>query len=641
MAQLTWREMSAPDFSTASRNYGEFGRMFSDGLGGIRSAVNGFDQARSDEVNNQLAVALASAKDAAAAREMIASGQVGGINIQDPGVARRLNATTLAAISPASMAALQTSQVAAEEARTNQAQRAALDPQAPTIAKIYDAARVGNSAEVQRLLGSLDYTGVGVGAVNNLNTNVQNTERNQVSTDTSRFSLMTDKEAYTNAATIADMISQLHANTMNADDARTWINDPNGPLAKQNPRVRAAVEAQAQSMYPGVFGTPGEGAAAIAGAVGATGGGGGGGVGGAFAMNAPQQAVASEFTKAGLPPAVVAGFLGNFHVEGGYGGATGDGGSAAGIAQWREGRRDAFVKRYGMDPSKAPPDIQAQHVLWELTTAEGRKVAGISEAQSQAIMNAKTPEEAAELIDKYYERSSGKHRPDRVAAARSASQLLLDNRSAQRQLAVRSMQDNAHGLNIDFATTMNDTRDVGQMAAELTGANGAFRGTSRGFLIDQINRIMREGKVNAATAAAVLTRNIDGVDRAPWWNVPGNIRNTYNRVTSDTANLGGDVRLNDRGVSADIALLSEMGAAGIQQQMSAQDARVVDQGQLAAARATFQSAQAQLAQARMRIANGQRGLVAMLPRYEAQVAAAEQQMVMLEALAAQPANRPR
>jgi hypothetical protein len=35
-----------------------------------------------------------------------------------------------------------------------------------------------------------------------------------------------------------------------------------------------------------------------------------------------------------LPAPVVAGFLGNFDVEGGYGGDKGDGGAAGGIAQW-------------------------------------------------------------------------------------------------------------------------------------------------------------------------------------------------------------------------------------------------------------------------------------------------------------------
>jgi hypothetical protein len=34
----------------------------------------------------------------------------------------------------------------------------------------------------------------------------------------------------------------------------------------------------------------------------------------------------------------VAGFMGNFHVEGGYDGAQGDGGSASGIGQWHADR---------------------------------------------------------------------------------------------------------------------------------------------------------------------------------------------------------------------------------------------------------------------------------------------------------------
>jgi hypothetical protein len=42
--------------------------------------------------------------------------------------------------------------------------------------------------------------------------------------------------------------------------------------------------------------------------------------------------VATALASSGLPAPVVAGFMGNFHAEGGYDGAQGDGGSASGIA---------------------------------------------------------------------------------------------------------------------------------------------------------------------------------------------------------------------------------------------------------------------------------------------------------------------
>lgn len=131
-------------------------------------------------------------------------------------------------------------------------------------------------------------------------------------------------------------------------------------------------------------------------------------------LDADRSAVAATLSSGGLSPAVVAGFLGNFDVEGGYSGIQGDGGSASGIAQLRGERRDNFRNRFGKDPHQATKEEQAQFVLWELANPAA---AGMTAAQVSAIRNADTAEEAAELIDKFYERSSGEHRSRRKAAA--------------------------------------------------------------------------------------------------------------------------------------------------------------------------------------------------------------------------------
>lgn len=131
-------------------------------------------------------------------------------------------------------------------------------------------------------------------------------------------------------------------------------------------------------------------------------------------LDSDRAAVAEVLSSGGLSPQVVAGFLGNFDVEDGYGGATGDNGTASGIAQWREERRANFRQRFGKEPHQATPQEQAQFVLWEL---ENPAAAGMTADQANAIRNARTAEEAAELIDQFYERSSGEHRSRRVTAA--------------------------------------------------------------------------------------------------------------------------------------------------------------------------------------------------------------------------------
>jgi hypothetical protein len=125
-------------------------------------------------------------------------------------------------------------------------------------------------------------------------------------------------------------------------------------------------------------------------------------------------AVGSVLSSGGLPAPVVAGFLGNFHAEGGYGGASGDGGTASGIAQWRGDRQANFERIVGKPVGQATPEEQAKFVLWEMQNPEA---AGMTVEQRDSILAAKTPGEAAELIDRLYERSSGEHRTRRIAAA--------------------------------------------------------------------------------------------------------------------------------------------------------------------------------------------------------------------------------
>jgi hypothetical protein len=126
------------------------------------------------------------------------------------------------------------------------------------------------------------------------------------------------------------------------------------------------------------------------------------------------QAVASTLASSGLPSPVVAGFMGNFHAEGGYDGAQGDGGSASGIGQWRNERAANFQRVIGKPVTEATPAEQAQFVKYEM---DHPQEAGMTVKQRDAILAAKTPAQAAALIDQYYERSSGRDRQIRMSAA--------------------------------------------------------------------------------------------------------------------------------------------------------------------------------------------------------------------------------
>lgn len=123
----------------------------------------------------------------------------------------------------------------------------------------------------------------------------------------------------------------------------------------------------------------------------------------------------------GYSAPVVAGFLGNAQVElpswnPSARGSTGDRGTAHGQMQWRNERVSNFVRITGVHPSRATPEQTIRFIDWEMRNP---RAAGMTTQQRDAILAARTPEEAADLIDRFYERSDGRHRARRRGYART------------------------------------------------------------------------------------------------------------------------------------------------------------------------------------------------------------------------------
>ncbi|QDJ35829.1 hypothetical protein CBR67_03720 [Bordetella hinzii] len=76
--------------------------------------------------------------------------------------------------------------------------------------------------------------------------------------------------------------------------------------------------------------------------------------------------------------------------------AVGDNGQAVGIAQWHPVRQADFKKAYGMDLKDAPLAKQLEFVDFELRNTERTAM--------EKLRAARTPQEAAEAVSRYYER---------------------------------------------------------------------------------------------------------------------------------------------------------------------------------------------------------------------------------------------
>jgi len=128
------------------------------------------------------------------------------------------------------------------------------------------------------------------------------------------------------------------------------------------------------------------------------------------------------FIQKGWSPEQSAGIVGNLQAESGKNlniKAVGDGGKAYGVAQWHPDRQANFKKEFGKDIKDSSLKEQLEFVNLELNTTE-------SKAGNQ-LRGAKTAGEAATIVDKSYERSSGQQVDKRI---NYANELLSDNKNA-------------------------------------------------------------------------------------------------------------------------------------------------------------------------------------------------------------------
>jgi hypothetical protein len=114
----------------------------------------------------------------------------------------------------------------------------------------------------------------------------------------------------------------------------------------------------------------------------------------------------------GWSPEQAAGLVANLQAESGQNlnpAAWNPGEKGYGIAQWRGSRQQDFAKAMRKPLQGSSLQDQLEFVQWELNNTEANA--------GQRLKSAKTAEDAAAIVDQYYERSSGAHRQKRMALA--------------------------------------------------------------------------------------------------------------------------------------------------------------------------------------------------------------------------------
>lgn len=123
------------------------------------------------------------------------------------------------------------------------------------------------------------------------------------------------------------------------------------------------------------------------------------------------------FTARGFTEKQSAGIVGNLIAEVGPNlpehGPRGDGGRAAGIAQWHPGRRNIFEQVYGKPWQDSTFTDQLQFIVWELSNSDSHS-GNLNKNAGDLLKATDSVTMAATVFDEKYERSSGAHRQKRI-----------------------------------------------------------------------------------------------------------------------------------------------------------------------------------------------------------------------------------
>lgn len=614
MAQLTWRELSAPDFSSSLRGTELFANLLNRATSGLEAGVDAFDQSKTDRVNNDLALRVAGATNPEAAKALVAG------LVTDPN-ARRITAQSaaLAAARPGQLIAQAAQEQNLSDMQRASAQGIAADALASDQARAQAARFAGKpdtalEASINARLG-----GVGFKTANAITDALQQSETRGLGNDATRLGMDNTRLG----------MAQTRQNMEFARDTHNWeVSDRNDMKAGQNAflamqGMSTSPESALAAFSSGQFASLSPGAkmyalqqlnqswgniyqpqqlASAAGFAGSPAGGGGNG----FTMQVGGGQLPSSVRTIG--DAVNYGenvLIPQTRNSAQYGlQGTGKGTSAMGAYQIVSSTlKTVAPKVFGANwKNQDFTDPQVQDRLAERIFNDSKGSAASLRAQWQSL----SPAQAQALVGKSW--AQARDVISRGETGTSASSILGSTVGAQLRVAQDNAPKSNAGTLIDAAVSgSNNPREVvSQLQA------GAFKGTNTQFLHSQLDDIVRRGggKITYGQAGVILNDALR--ENNDSWGVTNWLQGNSARV-----NTRGD-RINGQYVTNEIERARNGGLV--------QDA--VRQGDVTTGIQTLQvaqqaqaAAQAEYQQTAQRVAV-QPGAAAQLPRLKAKLDAA-------------------
>jgi hypothetical protein len=644
---LTWRNVDAPDFRSSMQGYQMFSNMLGDAFRSAGDLVGGFRREQGQAADREILSRALTYQDPQALREALATGTLlSGVNTKAAsnevlsGLGGRVG--TLLGQAGQQQALDQNVYTFGRTKDVN----ARMDAASPALAQFYAARDRGDVATAQKIwqenqatLGQLapDQLAAALTTGQGLSRGELGQRQGEFGLGRDQYNLGVAKRDDEEARAAQQLALEVFRSSGSPDDAAAAIE-----RSTASEQVKAQALGRIQQAFPGTYGmAPGAGGGGTAGTLASAQGTAGTQAGSPFdtvvgfgqfgnstkpitSMNLGE---AVEFGKQVLIP----GTRGNASL-----GLSGNQGSSAmGAYQLTQGTiTDIAPKVFGKDWKNIPMTAENQDKIAEALFNE-RKGGNLKEtwvSLPNSAAGAYKNKSWAEVRDEITQGEVGKPVTALLNQAATAAGMTG---------AARLSQNQDTGVSPDLASTINDTRDVSTIANELL--EGPLAGSDRRTIINQLNRVMSEGNTNAATAGAVLRRNIEASPGSPFslggaleW-----LQYGANRVISpfeSSANLGNGMRFNDDGIAATIDQLR----TGQPLDQTAENLRV------AQATATVTQAQQQLAQAQAQYrqmvqrAQTRPAMKENLPRYEAQVQAAQQRLQeALMLFGSNPDNRAR
>ena len=609
MAQITWRNVDAPNFSGVGDSIRTFGNMIGNATGGLSDALGNFQNAARQDAGNAVMMNAMQYQDPTEYRNALASGSL--FNGVDPTLVSQRTLENLdnrAGTLLNQEAQAGTNDYNAYRFGRLQDTNAALDAASPAIRQLSEAYQTGDPKVINAALSSTrdalsalpaDQQLEMLGRLQGQGGQALNQQRTRFDTGVAMRN-----DADTQAA--IGVMSQITRGAENPNDARLLAEAYSKQLS---PTAQARLQTMLAQSYPGVYGN-GVGASAP---------------GTAGTKQGSPYDTTYGFTPTATPITQMS--VGEV-VQHQDGMKTNLGASPVGAYQINQATlKDFAPKVLGSDWQNQPMSAENQEKLGK-AIFEARKNGNLKDTWA-ALPNAApgaykdmTWEQVKPII------AQAEVGADPLALIQSAQGNQAVSTLASGMIGSRSMQDNRGSLNTDFLGSLNDNSPVTDVADKLL--EGDFKGADKRWVVARLNDISQRGNMSPALAAAVMRRAATNVPE-------GYISRAVDALNPFITNEAGNgLRLNDRQVDQ----LIEGVNRGEPLEGSVRNLGRVQAAQnIQGAQTAYDNAVAALNNTQNKIATGQTGLVALLPsRQEAVKKAAAMLQAAQGQVQADPAN---